>query len=812
MNLWGEEFKVETTQSKSKKLLEKANNPKTVKTTKSSRISIEERLAEIRESVTNILGKYAESTIVIKSNEEFLDYIDKCVDIGIVALDTETNNSLDYLTCKLMGLCLYAPSLPAAYIPVNHINRMTSERFDWQVTEEQIKVGIDKLSNTKIITHNGKFDFQVIKCTCGTEFSVYWDSQIAAKVLDENEFSAKLKDQYVMKIDQNESRYSIEHLFEKLEYAIVEPELFALYAATDSYKTYKLYEWQYKEIHKPENIKLLSLLENIEFPVLKVSAKMELLGVCIDTEYANRLKLKYDNKLRDVQERIDKELSKYNKDIETWRLTEDANKRQSKSNGSGLGKSKSEQLETPVNLSSPTQLAILLYDVLKVPVVDKKKPRGTGEEILLKLKLPLCDLILEYRGLLKLINTYIEKLPSCLSEKDGRLHASFNQYGAKTGRFSSSDPNLQNIPSHENSIRMLFTASPGYVMVGSDFSQQEPRLLAHYSGDENMIQAYKDGKDLYATIASSVYHNKYEDNLEFNPDGTMNPDGKKRRSSCKTLLLGIMYGMEIPAIAEKLNCSTKEAEEIRSGFFNGFPKVRKWIDETLTFARKYGYVEDIWGRRRRLPDIQKPKFEVISKDKQQTFNPLLGSSGINPYFNSKLIEKYLDELNKCNGLKAINFVREKAAKDNLVVHNNSGFISQAERQCVNARIQGGAASMSKLAMIKVDNNEELKSLGFRLLIAVHDELIGECPEENKERCKELLSDIMINSAKPEVVVPMKCDADDFTSWYYDVYSSEVKKEYDKLLEKFEKEEAHKRLIDNHLEFTVEQLDNIIGYN
>ena len=113
-------------------------------------------------------------------------------------------------------------------------------------------------------------------------------------------------------------------------------------------------------------------------------------------------------------------------------------------------------------MASPTQLAILLYDVLKVPVVDKKKPRGTGEDILLKIDLPLCKLILEYRGLMKLVNTYIEKLPECISERDGRLHASFNQYGAATGRFSSSDPNLQNIPSHENSIRMLFTASPGY--------------------------------------------------------------------------------------------------------------------------------------------------------------------------------------------------------------------------------------------------------------------------------------------------------------------------------------------------------------
>lgn len=462
MNLWGEEFVLETTQNKANKLLDKVNNPKKSHHKKKESFSVDERLVTIKESVNKILGKYADSTIVIKSKEEYDDYINKCVDIGIVALDTETNNSLDPLTCMLMGLCLYAPGLPAAYVPVHHINRETGERLSWQLDEKQIKEGIEKLKNIKILTHNGKFDYEVIKCTCDCDFPIYWDSQIAAKVLDENELSARLKDQYVMKIDPNEEKYSIEHLFEGLDYAIVAPELFALYAATDSFKTYKLYEYQYKQLNKPENSRLLDLLFNVEFPVIPVVAEMELTGVCIDLEYSDRLRKKYDDKLANLQSRVDKELSKYDDVIAKWRLTEEANHHPIKSTGNGLGKSKSEQLENPVNLASPTQLAILLYDVLKVPVVDKKKPRGTGEDILLKIDLPLCKLILEYRGLMKLVNTYIEKLPECISERDGRLHASFNQYGAATGRFSSSDPNLQNIPSHENSIRMLFTASPGY--------------------------------------------------------------------------------------------------------------------------------------------------------------------------------------------------------------------------------------------------------------------------------------------------------------------------------------------------------------
>ena len=811
MNLWGDEYIVESTQTKSKRLLEKVKNPKQTKKTQSSKLSTEDKILLVKENVHKILGKYAESTIVIKTKEEFDNYIDNCIATGVVALDTETNNSLDPLTCKLMGLCVYSPGLSAAYIPVNHVNITTGERLDWQLTEEDIRNGILKLNQIKIITHNGKFDYEVIKCTCDCEFKLYWDSQIAAKVLNENESSARLKDQYKLKIDANEDKYSIEHLFEHIEYAVLDTELFALYAATDAYKTYKLYEWQLEQLSKSENADLLDLLMNVEFPVITITAEMELTGVCLDLEYAERLKKKYQVKLDELQIKVDEELKKYDEVIAKWRLTEEANIHPKKSTGIGYGKSKSEQLDTPVNLASPIQLAILLYDVLKIDPPDKKHPRGTGEEVLLKMNNSLCNVVLEHRRLMKLVNTYVEKLPECISEKDGRLHASFNQYGAATGRFSSSEPNLQNIPSHENSIRMLFTASPGYVMLGGDYSQQEPRLLAHYSDDENMISAYEQNKDLYAMIASKVYNNDYEDNKEFRPDGSINPEGKKRRTSVKSLLLGIMYGMQTPAIAEQLGCSIKEAESIKAGFFKEFPKVNNWINETQDFAKKYGYVSDAWGRRRRLPDIQRPRYEVKYKNSEHTFNPLLGSSGVNPYIKMDVIQSYLNKLDKCKSRKEADQIIAQAHKENLIVYNNTGFVSQAERQCVNARIQGGAASMSKRAMINVYNNEELKRLGFRLLIVVHDELIGECPEENKEECKKLLSQMMLESAKPQVQVPMKCDVDDFKSWYQDVYSAEIQKEYKDYLTKYDDITAFELVKKNHIESTENFLQSIV-YN
>lgn len=799
-SLWGQEFTITPEDSKVKqnKIINKINNPKKTKTVvqtlKSKNVSIRDKINIITENVNRILGGYSSNTIVIKTHEELIEYINKAIVNEVIAIDTETNNSLDPLTCKLMGACIYTPGMPSAYIPINHVNLLSHERLDWQLTESDIKEQFDRLHDTKIIMHNGKFDYQVIYCTCDCDLDIYWDSMIAAKVLDENEHSAGLKQQYINKIDNSIEKYSIDHLFD-IEYALLDPELFALYAATDAYMTYKLYEWQLKEFEKNENYDLLDLFMKIEMPCVKVTANMELTGICLDLEYTKRLSEKYHKLYDEIHTKLIDELNKLKPKIDEWRNTLEANV-------ITQGKSNNERLEFPPNVSSPTQLAILLYDVLKTPVIDKKTPRGTGVNILKMIDLPICKLILKEREILKLINTYIDKLPEVLSERDGRLHCHFNQYGADTGRFSSSDPNLQNIPSHNNEIRMMFTASPGYVMLGSDYSQQEPRLLAHYSQDENMINAYKNKKDLYAMIASRVYHNNYEDNLEFNPiTGAMQPDGKTRRTACKTLLLGIQYGMGTKAIAERMNVSNSEAIEIKNSFFKAFPKVQNWFEETETFARKNGYVCDLWGRRRRLPDLLKNEYEIISHNKTINFNPLLHTSG--EHINDSQIQSLLNELYKCKWKSESDKIKQKAKQLGYEVKDSTNIIAKAKRQSVNARIQGGAASMSKRAMINVSNNKELNKLGFRLLIAVHDELIGECPIENKERCKELLSQEMINAALPEVTVPMKCDADDFPSWYYDVYSSEIKKEYDKNGHNFEK------LCYNHTEMLSDELKNII---
>lgn len=452
-SLWDEDIELNPMEL-IRKVLDKAENPQEVdykKVLKSKKLTDKEKIVIIEDEVKRKLGKHVEDTIIIRDRQGLHDYIDKAIENGILGLDTETNNSLDFLTCKLMGLCLYTYGLKQAYIPVSHVDIDTGELLPRQVTTQDIHEELSRLGNTKIVYHNAKFDYQVIKCTCGVELSIYWDTQIGAYLLDENG-SHKLKDLYIQLIDPSQEKYDIESLFGNVPYEIVPIELFALYSATDPYITIKLYEWQVKKYDLPDNAKVRELLMRVEMPLVKVTAEMELRGITLDKEYAKRLSAKYRPMLESIKTTLEDELNELKPKIDEWKRT-DGQSRVGK-------KTKSEQLTDPINVSSPTQLAILFYDVLKVDLGNDE--RATGEDALKEIKakynLTICDTILKYREFDKLINTYIDKLPNELGP-DGRVHGSFNQLGTTTGRYSSSDPNLQNIPSHTLCVRLLFKAS-----------------------------------------------------------------------------------------------------------------------------------------------------------------------------------------------------------------------------------------------------------------------------------------------------------------------------------------------------------------
>ena len=277
-----------------------------------------------------------------------------------------------------------------------------------------------------------------------------------------------------------------------------------------------------------------------------------------------------------------------------------------------------------------------------------------------------------------------------------------------------------------------------------------------------------------------------------------------------------MYGRGVKSVAEQIGRSTKEAQQMIDDFYTSFPNVKKWVTETEAFAKQNGYVEDLWGRRRRLPDIQLPTYEVKFKDPKlnqsdSDFNPLLGCKGIVQKQKSPLITKYEQLLSTCKDRKSVEKVIEQALKDSISIRNNSGFISQAQRQCVNARIQGGAATMSKRAMINVYRDETLNRLGFKLLLAVHDELIGECPKENADEVAERLCEVMKNSALPECTVPFQCDPTIEPVWYYTDYSDNVCEKYNKLLKSgIDQNSAFESICTDYYECTPERLKTMLN--
>lgn len=525
---------------------------------KKKSIPLSDKLILIKDRVLKKLGKQKDNIIVISNRTDFHNYVSEAIKSGRIAIDTETNNSLDPITCKIMGLCLYYPGGKQAYIPINHINATTEEKLPNQCTESDIKEELQRVNDSGIlrIMHNGKFDYQVIKCTCGIAVPPDWDTMIAAKLIDENE-PVGLKEQYIKYIDQSQAKYDISMLFADIPYAVVDPSLFALYAATDSLMTDKLYAYQKPilEACGPEVDRLSGkelkgvywLFKNIEMPIVVITAEMELTGVSVDLEYGAKLREKYTRLVNDTTASINKAISDIKPAIDNWLLDPKSDARlktkvyvpaktkmtfakiqaaypevDESGNKFKWGKPKADQLTDPINITSPVQLAILFYDVLKCPAVSKKTPRGTGEEELKALKIwlkeqigrqetlsdeeleesfaeeadvieveatadasnkkaysaayDLCDLILTLRGYNKLLTTYIETIPTLAEHwPDHRIRFHLNSVGTNTGRYSSggkikyydeqkkepvtvSGINIQNIPSHAKNIRLLFVA------------------------------------------------------------------------------------------------------------------------------------------------------------------------------------------------------------------------------------------------------------------------------------------------------------------------------------------------------------------
>lgn len=364
------------------------------------------------------------------------------------------------------------------------------------------------------------------------------------------------------------------------------------------------------------------------------------------------------------------------------------------------------------------------------------------------------------------------------------------------------------------------------------------------SQDDNMINAYLNNQDLYAVIAQSAFDNNYEDNLEFYPAGTeievdgqkvvcgnkthLNKAGKERRAVGKTLQLATTYGMSGATAGQRMGKTKEEGQALMDKFFNKFVKLKQAIDHSKEELRDRSnnkdeapYVEDWVGRRRHLPDYTLNPYEVHLENESPEFNPFLECEDKQNPADVMLKEKWEQAIkNKVNASQewqkkqnpnfngnremsnaAYKSLAQEAAKEKVVIRANTGRIAQAERQCFNARIQGGAASLTKLAMVNIFKDERLKSMGAYLIITVHDEVLVECPEKYADEVEKILPEIMVNTAKQAGInVPMKCDPYNVTRWYCDEYAVAIQEEYKKLEKSgLSKEEALNSLYSAHSE-------------
>lgn len=745
---------------KSKASLEQTSAPKATKGLN----------AELKAMSEKVIEYFKDSpAILITTKEQLHDYVTKLIDAGYAGIDTETTG-LDRIRDTIVGASLYYPGGVECYIPSKHLVPIFDAPYNNQLTYDEIGEEFQRIadSDVKLIFANADFDLSMIFKDLKVDFikNCYYDVILAWRCLKENEKDNTLKglyNKYCLKGKGDPMKFR--DFFTPKLFPYCKPEVARYYAANDAKITYELFMWQLPYVMadnpkcKKNSLEAISeLIWNVEFPLMSVCQKMHRAGVYIEPSMAETLNRKYNAiskkeaaKLHEmIQEVLDN--PKYSTKVKRPFVR-----------------------ATDFNPDSPLHVAWLCYDLMKLD--SGKGGRGTGKEILGTFNAPVVSQILKCRSLTVLISTFVQKLPKAVGP-DGKIHCSFKQIGADTGRFSSADPNMQNIPSRAGDIRRMFRASAGHVIMSSDYSQQEPKLTAYVSQDEKMIQAFKEGKDIYAIIASIAFGVPYEDCLEFKPTGELDEDGnpitvysaagKARRGEAKTIVLGITYGRSVVTIADQLYAhepwtdeeKVKKAQNVFDSVLNAFPALRKLMLNAQNCAKHKGYVETILGRRRHIPDMQLPEFEF--KPMKGYVNPDVDPLDISTLNNQDDIpQRVKDQLYKeLTGYKYFGQVakriRQLAEDQHIKVINNRFKIQEASRKCVNSIIQGSAAEQTKLAMLLIDNDPEWNALGGKVILPVHDELIAEAPIENWEACAARLSQLMCDAAN-FLPFASKCD-------------------------------------------------------
>ena len=575
-----------------------------------------------------------------------------------LALDTETTGT-DALAARLVGISLCGAAGKAYYVPVGH-DPAAGGGPQLALQEVVEALGPLLLSETKTkVLHNAKYDLHILRRHGMEVGGTIYDTMIAAWLLSPSGRGIGLKEQAFTRLGYNMTPISQligtgrkQLTMDKVSAARVSP-----YACADADMTWRLLGALRPEL---ESHNQWSLYAEMEMPLVPVLADMERAGMAINVSWLRSM-------AKTMQERLGE-------------LTEQIH--------SLAGH--------PFNINSTKQLGQVLFDELGLPVVRRTKTGySTDVRVLetLRKEHPIAGLVLEQRQLEKLKGTYVDSLPELVNPETGRIHSSFNQAGTSTGRISSRDPNLQNIPVRSELGRMVrgaFVAPEGSVLLGCDYSQVELRLLAHVSGDPALIEAFMRDEDIHASTAAAIQ------------DVPLADVTKAQRSLAKAINFGLMYGMSDFGLAARTQLSVPEARRFIEAYFGRFSRVKQYLDETKAKAAELGYVETIFGRRRYFPELR-----------------AAGSS-------------------RGNARQA------------------------AERAAVNMPIQGSAADVIKIAMIRLHKRLLGEGYASRMVLQVHDELVLEVPDGELEQVEPLVVETMMNAS--QLAVPLKVDVAIGRNW------------------------------------------------
>ena len=491
----------------------------------------------------------------------FAGWLEQLKSAEVVAFDTETDG-LDYMTANLVGLSFAVEEGKAAYVPVAHDYLDAPAQLDRDWVLEQLKPLLEDPQQAKV-GQNLKFDASIL-ARYGIEMQgIRYDTMLESYVFnsvvgrhDMDSLSLRYLEHKTISFEEIAGKGKKQLTFNQIDLEQAGP-----YAAEDADITLRLHNLLIEKVSADE--KLTSVFDDIEMPLVPVLSRMERTGVLIDSML----------------------LSAQSSEIAV-RLDE-------------LEKKAFEIADQEFNLSSPKQLQAILFEKMGLPVL-KKTPSGapsTNEEVLQELALdyPLPKLILEYRGLAKLKSTYTDKLPKMVNPATGRVHTSYHQAVTATGRLSSSDPNLQNIPVRNEEgrrIRQAFIAPTGYKVLAVDYSQIELRIMAHLSGDQALLDAFRHGKDIHAATAAEILGLPIESVTS------------EQRRRAKAINFGLIYGMSAFGLAKQLDMGRNEAQDYMNLYFERYPGVLEYMESTRTTASEQGYVETLFGRRLYLPDIK----------------------------------------------------------------------------------------------------------------------------------------------------------------------------------------------------------------